>query len=63
METVLPDGTVTKLPKFPLEYGDAEQTVALNPPKIGEHTVSILQESGFSDAQIELFLKNGIVKR
>ncbi len=63
METVLPDGTVTKLPKFPLEYGDAEQIVALNPPKIGEHTVSILQESGFTDTQIEIFLKKGIVKK
>jgi crotonobetainyl-CoA:carnitine CoA-transferase CaiB-like acyl-CoA transferase len=63
METVLPDGTVTKLPKFPLEYGDAEQTVALNPPKIGEHTVSILQESGFSEAQIDLFLQKGIIRK
>ena len=63
METILPDGTVTKLPKFPLEYGDAEQSVALNPPKIGEHTVAILQESGFSEAQIDGFLKNGIVKK
>jgi crotonobetainyl-CoA:carnitine CoA-transferase CaiB-like acyl-CoA transferase len=62
LTTILPDGTVTKLPKFPLEYGDAEQTLAMNPPKIGEHTVDILTEIGFSDSQIDTFLKNNIVK-
>jgi crotonobetainyl-CoA:carnitine CoA-transferase CaiB-like acyl-CoA transferase len=62
LATTLPDGTVTKLPKFPLEYGDAEQTLAMNPPKIGEHTVDILTEIGFSDGQIDTFLKNNIVK-
>jgi crotonobetainyl-CoA:carnitine CoA-transferase CaiB-like acyl-CoA transferase len=62
LATTLPDGTVTKLPKFPLEYGDAEQTLAMNPPKIGEHTVDILTEIGFSDIQIDTFLKNNIVK-
>jgi crotonobetainyl-CoA:carnitine CoA-transferase CaiB-like acyl-CoA transferase len=62
LETTLPDGTVTKLPKFPLEYGDAEQTLAMNPPRIGEHTVDILTEIGFSDIQIDTFLRNNIVK-
>ena len=62
LATTLPDGTVTKLPKFPLEYGDAEQSLAMNPPKIGEHTVVILQEAGFSEDAIEGFLKNKIVK-
>ena len=62
LETTLPDGTVTKLPKFPLEYGDAEQVLTMNPPKIGEHTVEILKEVGFSDSQIDTFLKNNIVK-
>jgi crotonobetainyl-CoA:carnitine CoA-transferase CaiB-like acyl-CoA transferase len=63
LETTLPDGTLTKLPKFPLEYGDAEQVLAMNPPKIGEHTVAILQDAGFSDNQIQDFLKNNIVKK
>jgi crotonobetainyl-CoA:carnitine CoA-transferase CaiB-like acyl-CoA transferase len=62
LETTLPDGTVTKLPKFPLEYGDAEQVLSMNPPRIGEHTVEILKEIGFSDIQIVAFLKNNIVK-
>jgi crotonobetainyl-CoA:carnitine CoA-transferase CaiB-like acyl-CoA transferase len=62
LETTLPDGTITKLPKFPLEYGDAEQVLTMNPPKIGEHTVEILKEIGFSDIQIDTFLKNNIVK-
>jgi crotonobetainyl-CoA:carnitine CoA-transferase CaiB-like acyl-CoA transferase len=62
LETTLPDGTTTKLPKFPLEYGDAEQVLTMNPPRIGEHTLDILKEIGFSDAQIADFLKNNIVK-
>ena len=55
LQTTLPDGTVTKLPKFPLEYGDAEQSLAMNPPKIGEHTVTILKEADFQRKILQIF--------
>lgn len=71
LTTTLPDGTVTKLPKFPLEYGEKpENTVQRTPfgeggvfvPKIGEHSIEILKENDFSDKQIAIFLNKNIVK-
>jgi crotonobetainyl-CoA:carnitine CoA-transferase CaiB-like acyl-CoA transferase len=78
LTTVLVDGTVTKLPKFPLEYGEkGENTDGTSRenreegvlddalcyiPKIGEHTVDILKENGFSEKQIQGFLDKNIVK-
>jgi crotonobetainyl-CoA:carnitine CoA-transferase CaiB-like acyl-CoA transferase len=62
LATTLPDGTETKLPKFPLEYEGAEMSVRLNPPRIGEHTNEILQSMGLTNEQImELINKKIIV--
>jgi crotonobetainyl-CoA:carnitine CoA-transferase CaiB-like acyl-CoA transferase len=61
LETVLPDGTVSKLPKSPLEYGEAVQEVRLNPPQIGAHSAEILQKLGLSKAELaELEAQNTI---
>jgi crotonobetainyl-CoA:carnitine CoA-transferase CaiB-like acyl-CoA transferase len=48
LKTILPDGTKTKLPNFPLEYGDNTEGVSFDDtihhvPQIGEHTVDILR--------------------
>jgi crotonobetainyl-CoA:carnitine CoA-transferase CaiB-like acyl-CoA transferase len=64
LATTLPDGTETKLPKFPLEYEGAEMSVRLNPPRIGEHTNEILQSMGLTNEQImELINKKIIVTK
>ena len=62
LDTILPDGTVTKLPNFPLEYGGERSTITLNPPKIGEHSVAILEEIGYNMEQINEFLQKLIIK-
>ncbi len=62
LATTLPDGTETKLPKFPLEYEGAEMSVRLNPPRIGEHTSELLQAMGLTKKQIiELVNKKIII--
>jgi crotonobetainyl-CoA:carnitine CoA-transferase CaiB-like acyl-CoA transferase len=61
LPTLLPDGTETKLPKSPLEYGDAAQSIRQNPPRIGEHTMSILREMGYTEGDIQEFLNKKIV--
>jgi crotonobetainyl-CoA:carnitine CoA-transferase CaiB-like acyl-CoA transferase len=64
LKTILPDGTETKLPKFPLEYGensvDTEGVVLV--PNIGEHSLDILKKNGFSDKQIQRVVADNIVK-
>jgi crotonobetainyl-CoA:carnitine CoA-transferase CaiB-like acyl-CoA transferase len=71
LKTILPDGTETKLPKFPLEYGENAQNTDLSSgthegvvlvPNIGEHTLDILKENGFSEKQIQKFLATQVVK-
>jgi crotonobetainyl-CoA:carnitine CoA-transferase CaiB-like acyl-CoA transferase len=68
LKTILPNGTETKLPKFPLEYGENTEGMAFNNstnyvPKIGEHTVDILKEMGYSEKAIEQYLAKNIVKK
>jgi crotonobetainyl-CoA:carnitine CoA-transferase CaiB-like acyl-CoA transferase len=52
-ETTLPDGTVTKLPKLPLEMTDTQFVLTQNPPQIGQNTVEILRGVGLTDLDIE----------
>jgi crotonobetainyl-CoA:carnitine CoA-transferase CaiB-like acyl-CoA transferase len=61
LPTTLPDGTKTKLPKTPIEYGNAELGLQLNPPQIGEHTEEILRELGISTAEIKLLKERNII--
>jgi crotonobetainyl-CoA:carnitine CoA-transferase CaiB-like acyl-CoA transferase len=61
LPTILPDGTITKLPKYPLEYEDANLELRFNPPQIGEHTVEILKSLGIENEEISVLQKNNII--
>lgn len=62
LATTLPDGTHTKLPKFPLEYEGIDIQNMTNPPHIGEHTEEVLRSIGYDDKTLkELTNKNIIV--
>lgn len=61
LETVLPDGTKSKLPKIPLRYGDIDFNLRINPPKIGEHNEEILKSIGLSDAEIQKLYTNKVI--
>lgn len=61
LETTLPDGTITKLPTTPLDYGGDKAILALNPPQIGEHTKAILQRIGYNENEIEKMINKKII--
>ena len=71
LKTILADGTETKLPKFPLEYGtisdvefqvsDAHENLNIV-PKIGEHTEGVLLAMGFDVEQIKIWAEKGVIK-
>jgi len=61
LETILPNGRITKLPNTPLLYGNEKAVLKLNPPKIGEHTIEILSHLGMSALEINLLKEKNII--
>lgn len=61
LETVLPAGVTTKLPRIPLEMGAYDFNLRRNPPKIGEDTAAVLAELGYPDDEIARLVEAGVV--
>jgi crotonobetainyl-CoA:carnitine CoA-transferase CaiB-like acyl-CoA transferase len=61
LATTLPDGTQTKLPRLPIEYGGADFGLRADPPGIGAHTAEIMQGLGYSPEAIAELAAAGIV--
>ena len=57
----MPDGRETNVPLLPICMNGQRLGVRLNPPRLGEHTLSILQSAGLSDAQINTLLENNVI--
>lgn len=58
----LPDGRSCKTVLLPLKLGDSRPGVRLNPPRLGEHSVALLQELGYSEREIEALQAQGLVQ-
>lgn len=61
LEVELTDGTPTRLPKTPIGYEDADITLRLQPPRIGEHTRSILTDLGMTKGEIDFLQSKNII--
>ena len=61
LETVLPAGVTTKLPRTPIEMESCDFGLRRNPPAIGEHTAELLEELGYSAEEISRLATDGVV--
>lgn len=61
VELNLPDGGKTNLPTLPIEMSGRKMGVRHDLPDIGEHTDSILSETGFSNDEIVELRSKGII--
>jgi crotonobetainyl-CoA:carnitine CoA-transferase CaiB-like acyl-CoA transferase len=61
LETRLPAGVTTKLPRIPLEMADTDLGLRHNPPAIGEHSAQLLEELGYSPDEIARLKEAGVV--
>ena len=52
LDVVLPDGGGTKLPSLPVQMDGMRPGLELNPPRVGEHTRSVLLDLGVTDQEI-----------
>ena len=62
LKTTFPDGTQTKMPRTPIEYGACDLTLHSDPPKdVGMHTREILETLGYDHNSITKLELDGIV--
>lgn len=61
LDLEMEDGTMAKLPALPVSLGGKRLGKRLNPPKVGEHTHSILASTGLSDDEIAHMKSCGII--
>jgi crotonobetainyl-CoA:carnitine CoA-transferase CaiB-like acyl-CoA transferase len=54
-------GKHTRLPKLPIEMGEHDLGLRLQPPKAGEHSREILAELGLDKARIDALSSSGVI--
>ncbi|MDM8556997.1 CaiB/BaiF CoA-transferase family protein [Desulfococcaceae bacterium HSG7] len=57
-----PNGSITKLPKIPLRLNGATFDLRNHPPEIGEGSLEIYRSIGYTDAEIDALVNEGVVQ-
>ncbi|MGH2933698.1 MAG: CaiB/BaiF CoA transferase family protein [Gaiellaceae bacterium] len=61
VDVTLADGTTTWLPGIPIELDNQRPLGSLSPPRVGEHTVEVAEELGYSSEEIEQLVDAGVL--
>ena len=60
LDIALPTGKSAKIPGLPLDMDGRKPRVRLQPPRKGQHTRAVLQESGFAAGEIDRLVREGV---
>ncbi|HUN24527.1 MAG TPA: CaiB/BaiF CoA-transferase family protein [Anaerolineales bacterium] len=61
LDVQLPSGQSVQLPRTPILLGDEHWDLRNSPPSVGEHTESVLQQAGYTPAEIASLRASGAV--
>jgi len=61
LETRLPNGVDTRLPRLPIRIGDAGFDLTRDPPATGADSGGVLREAGFDEQRIAALLADGVI--
>jgi crotonobetainyl-CoA:carnitine CoA-transferase CaiB-like acyl-CoA transferase len=61
VDVLFPNGTRAPLPALPLEMGEHRFGVRQQPPGKGEHSRAVLAEAGYTAAEIDRLIEQGVV--
>ncbi|RKO84335.1 CoA-transferase family III domain-containing protein, partial [Blyttiomyces helicus] len=50
-----------RLTGIPVKFSGTPSSIRRPPPMLGEHTADVLRESGYSEVEIEGFVRDGVV--
>jgi crotonobetainyl-CoA:carnitine CoA-transferase CaiB-like acyl-CoA transferase len=62
LQTTLPNGRITKLPKIAIRLGEEAFDIRNDPPEIGQQTTELLVELGYSAEKIQQLRKEEIIR-
>lgn len=63
LKVALPDGRHTKLPKLPIFIEGDDLNLRMEAPKVGAHTLELLQELGYDSTTINQLLETQIIAK
>lgn len=61
LETTLPEGVTTKLPRLPVLVGEQTWALRADPPRAGEHTRELLRELGYADSDLDTLTHASVI--
>ncbi len=62
VETTLPDGRITNLPRTPIQLGEQRWDLRRDPPQVGADTTDILTDLGYTKDEIQALVSKETIK-